>query len=338
VNWVRLISQAVIRSLTRTSFANLDRIPTQGALIVVANHASTIDPLLLFMSIQRDDVTFVGPGDFRLQFPANLAVNLPNIIRVKRSNQLEMASLKRMLEVLKQGHCLALFPEGGTWEKPLSEAKSGAAYLSMMTNAPIIPIGLGGTYQTWRDIARFQRPRLSVKVGDLLPAVPQPEKRAQREQLQLDATAQMMQSIYHLLPQSDQSRYDDLAHASYALHIAIRLPEVATPSVSDLPDGDVLGEILQKPNLMEPLIKIAKLPLTSLLTDRYHKSAEIVQSAQSLLDTLHGEFAGYMEYRLGETKSQRLYASLESLIKSLKHQTCDVALRPITRDDRHPSK
>ena len=336
MNLARRFSQAIIRVLTRTSFSGLEQIPTEGALLVVANHASTIDPLLLFAAIQRDDVTFVGPGDFRLQFPANLAVNLPNIIRVKRSNQLEMTALKRMMAVLKQGHCLALFPEGGTWEKPLADAKSGAAYLSMVTGAPITPIGLGGTYQAWLPVGKLQRPHLSVKVGSLLPAVSQPEKKAQREQVQLDATTQMMHRIYDLLPPFDQARYDDLAHTSYGLQIAMQVPGVSMPSVTSLLDGLVLGEILQKPNLLEPLIKIAKLPLAPLLTDRYHKPAVVVNAARALLESLRGDFAGYMEYRLGEVKSQRLYTSLESLIQWMEHQehAVNVLLRPFSLDDR----
>ncbi|MBX3084726.1 MAG: 1-acyl-sn-glycerol-3-phosphate acyltransferase [Anaerolineae bacterium] len=332
MNRARAFSQLIIRSLTRTSFTNVERLPKQSALLVVANHASTIDPLLLFSVIQRDDVTFVGPGDFQLQFPANIAVKLPNIIRVRRTNQLEMASIKRMMDVLKQGHCLALFPEGGTWEKPITDAKAGATYLSMMTTAPILPIGLGGTYQSWSQVVRLQRPHLSVNVGELIPAVSQPEKRAQRDQVQIDATMLMMQRIYDLLPPADQARYDTLAHTVYGLQVETLRGK--TPELLPLPDGEVLGEILQKPNLMAPFIQVAKLTLSSLLTRSYQSPTMVAQAARSLLESLHGDFAGYMEYRLGETKSQRLYASLETLIEMIgRGEFTALVLRPTMRKD-----
>jgi 1-acyl-sn-glycerol-3-phosphate acyltransferase len=335
VNWARYLSQAIIRSLTRTTFTNVDRIPMQGSLIVVANHASTIDPLLLFTAIRREDTVFVGPADFRLQFPANLAVNLPNIIRVKRSNQIELTSMKRMLEVLKQGHCLALFPEGGTWEKPLLEAKTGATYLSMMTGAPIVPIGLGGTYRSWQKAMRLQRPHLTVNVGDVLPAVSQPQNRTQRDQAQIDATTHMMQRIYALLPPADQRRYDDLAQTNYDLQIEALYTDASGAFRGQLPDGEVLGEILQKPNLMEPLIHRDEHTLSSLLTPRYHAPSAVAHAARSLLEVLHGDFAGYMEYRLGEARSKRLYASLEELIKLVESgQFTQLMLRPIMRKDQ----
>src|SRR5258708_23067551 len=88
---------------------------------------------------------FVAPGDFKLLFPADLIIKWYGLIPVKRSLQLERSSLKLMTDILKSGKMLGLFPQGGTWEKAITDAKSGAAYLSMTTRAPILPIGIGGS-------------------------------------------------------------------------------------------------------------------------------------------------------------------------------------------------
>src|SRR5215510_3867885 len=134
-------ARILLRTLTRTTVTGRENIPASGPLLILGNHRSTIDPILLLANFPPG-VAFVGPGDFKLLFPADLIIRWYGLIQVKRSLQLERASLKQMTDILKSGKMLGLFPEGGTWEKPIWEAKPGAAYLSMTTGAPILPIAL----------------------------------------------------------------------------------------------------------------------------------------------------------------------------------------------------
>ncbi len=305
------VSRRALSLLTRTTVSGIENIPASGPLLILANHNSTIDPMLILANLPAT-TEFVGPGDFNLLFPANLIIRWYGLVQVKRSVQLERSSLKLMTDILKSGKMLGLFPQGGTWEKPITDAKAGAAYLSASTGAPILPVGLGGTYQAWNKVARLQRPRLSINIGQVMPPVQLSGNKSKRAEELDAATRQIMQRIYELVPAEDRVWYDDLAHRRYDLMVQVwRGREVETVT---LPGGSVLGELLVKPNLMSPLIYNARLPLGAIRKVGVWTSAPAVHKAVTNLQrALHDSFAGYMEYRLGDAKSRDLYAALDSL-------------------------
>ncbi len=315
--------------LTRTTVRGREHIPAGGPLLILGNHTSTIDPLLLLACLPSS-TEFVGPGDFRLLFPGNLVIKWYGLVLVKRSTQLERASLKLMADILKSGKMLGLFPDGGTWEKPITDAKAGAAYLSMTTGAPILPVAIGGAYRAWDKVVRLQRPRLSVTFGEVMPPVQSGGRSGRGEALEA-ATQAIMQRIYQLLPPADKTRYDDLARRRYDLKVEVW--RSAAHTATELPGQAVLGEIMLKPNLMSPLIYNARLPLDPL---RRHgvrfPSSTVRLAATRLQDALHGSFADYMEYRLGADKARELYSGLDALAALASEPgITEIALTPTSR-------
>lgn len=310
---LRGASKALLRILTRTTVTGLDHVPPSGPLLIVANHCSTIDPMLLLANLPPG-VIFVGPGDFKLLFPADLIIRWYGLVQVKRSLQLERSSLKLMTDILKSGQMLGLFPEGGTWEKPIWDAKPGAVYLSMTTGTPILPIGVGGTYRAWDRVARLERPSLTINIGPVMPPV-QAGDRSNRTELLAAATRAIMQKIFDLLPTADRSRYDELERTSYSLQVKVWRGE-SQAIISDLAGGEVLAELLVKPNLISPLVHNAGLPLDPLTRGGVRFSpASVRQAAARLEQALNSDFSGYMDYRLGASKSALLGSTLESLVK-----------------------
>jgi 1-acyl-sn-glycerol-3-phosphate acyltransferase len=308
---MRAVSRTLLALLTRTTVTGREHIPPGGPLLILANHTSTIDPMLL-LALLPSETEFVGPGDFKLLFPGDLIIKWYGLVRVKRSTQLERASLKLMTDILKSGKMLGLFPDGGTWEKPITDAKPGAAYLSMTTGAPILPVAIGGAYRAWDKVIRFQRPQITVNIGEVMPPVQSSGDRSRRSEELDTATQAIMQRIYALLPPADRARYDDLARRRYDLKVEVWRGDGVESR--DLPGGAVLGEIIVKPNLMSPLIHNARLPLKPLLRHGRPVPKEAVKCATSSLQAaLHGPYADYMEYRLGVSRAHELYTALDAL-------------------------
>jgi 1-acyl-sn-glycerol-3-phosphate acyltransferase len=309
-SFLRLYSQLTLALLTRTSVTGREHIPPKGPLLIVANHLSTLDPPLLMAALPRG-TRFVGPGDFKLLFPANLFVRWNRVITVRRSTQMELGALKQMTDVLNSGGMLAIFPEGGTWEKSLYEAKPGAAYLSLVTGAPILPIGLGGTYRAWYKVARLQFPAVSVNIGEVMPPVTAPDRAKRAEALEI-ATREMMTRINDLLPPADRAWYAEQARRRYDL--AVEVWRGNNREMVEIPGRAALGEVLVKPNLISPLIRNARLPLDPLLHPGVRlPPASVRLAAEKMHAALTGPFSDYMEYRLGEEKSRDLYAALSTL-------------------------
>jgi len=308
---VHLYTLLTLPLMTRIRITGRENIPTSGPLLVVANHLSTMDPPLLSYVLPAT-TRFVGPGDFKLLFPADLFVKWSRIIPVKRSLEFGRAPLKAMTDVLKGGGYLMIFPEGGTWEKPITDAKSGPAYLSLVTGSPILPIGLGGTYQSWNQVARLKRPILNVNIGEVMPPI-RVANRSERAEALEAATSMIMQRIYDLLPAQDKAWYDRMAKRRFDVRVQ-RWRGTATELV-DLPGRAVLGEIMQKPNLMSPLVRNARLPLDPLRYPGVRFTPKAVNlAAGSLHEKLTGDFSGYMEYRLGQQKTGHLFAALNALV------------------------
>lgn len=308
---LRGLSRLAIALLTRTSVKGLENVPHAGPLLILGNHTSTIDPLLL-LAFLPSEAEFVGPGDFKLLFPGDLAIRWYGLVRVKRSTQMERASLKLMTDILKSGKILGLFPDGGTWEKPITDAKAGAAYLSMTTNTPILPVGIGGAYRAWDKIARLQRPRIMLNFGQIMPPVQSSGQRGKRGE-ELDAATQaIMQRIYELLPPADRARYDDLARRRYEVSIEVWRGD--THAMVMLPGSEVLAELMLKPNLLSPLVHNAGLPLDPLHWPGVRFPPEAVRLAATTLQrALHNDFTDYLEYRLGVAKAEALYSALDAL-------------------------
>lgn len=326
---LRTWSRFNVDALLRLNTAGEKNIPDKGPLLIAANHASSLDAPVLSYFLPPT-MWYVGPGDFKLIFPSNLIVKWSRTIRVKRANSLELEGLRRMIDVLKKGGRLLIFPEGGTWEKPLHQAKEGVAYLSMITQTPILPVGIGGAYGTWSEVFRLKRPMISVKFGELIPPVPQ-AAHAHRDAVLENATRDLMDRIYRLLPGPDQKRYDELARRKYDLYTEIWRGDV--PQMVDLPGRAALGELIQKPNLLNPFVRNAGLPIDPL---RFHGRRFPVSALQlavkSLKNTRQPSLQEYLEYRLGSEKTTAIQFALDALQQIANTEgVTGISLKPVWR-------
>lgn len=307
---LRGAGRAALRLLARLEVSGERHLATPGPVIYAANHLSTFDAMLFFLLLPPDTV-FVGPGDFPLEQPGEWLVNHLGLIRARRG-AVDREGLKRMAAVLKAGGRLALFPEGGTWEKPIDDVKPGAAYLSQMTGAAIVPIGLGGTYRAWDALRAQRRPAISVRIGPPLPPITVSADRHRRQDELQAASVALMARIYDLLPPETQALYDSFGRARYHGRLAFDPPRGVAPAVS----LDALAELICKPNLFRPLHRIARLPVAPFLHPGcFYPPGTMRLAAGSLLGAFtEGDFAGYLEYRLGEDKADRVRAALRAII------------------------
>jgi 1-acyl-sn-glycerol-3-phosphate acyltransferase len=307
---LRTLTTLVLKTLTRVTVQGREHIPNTGPLLIVGNHTSTIDGPMLIIHLP-ESARFVGPGDFKLLFPANYFIKWYGIIPIRRSAQLEKSALKAMTDVLKGGGMLGIFPDGGTWEKPITDAKEGVAYLSMTTGAAVLPVGISNAYLSWEKAVRLQRPHITLNFGEVIPPLQQPTERSKRAEALTEYTRMLTTRIYELLTPQERARYDDLARRRYKLNVL-----ADGVLVDDLPGASALGELMQKPNLISPLVNNAKLPLTPMVKHgKAYPAAIVKRAAESLLAALapEGIFPDYFEYRWGVARANLLRDSLRAL-------------------------
>lgn len=328
-SFMRALSRWLVSLFFRVRITGQENVPAHGPLVGVANHFSTADAMLVRL-VLPPDTWYVGPADFKLLFPANLFLRYSRTILVKRSTRMELSSLKRMTEVIKGGALLFLFPEGGTWEKGIYNAKGGAAYLSLQTGAPILPIGLGGTYQVWGKALRLRRPVVTINIGPVMPPVTAPD-RVRRSQALDQATRQTMRALYSLIPPEDRALYDDWATRQYDVWVEVWRGD--SPSMVDLPGRAALGELIQKPNLFSPFWRNMKLPVDPLRLHGIRFTGEALRmAARAMLESLNGPLNEYLEYRLGVAKAAETRKALAALLDvAYEPGVTGITLKPTSR-------
>ncbi|MFC1959569.1 lysophospholipid acyltransferase family protein [Chloroflexota bacterium] len=312
--WLRRLMFTIQRLFLRTEIRGLENVPQDGPVLLLFNHLSTLDGPLVMANTPRE-LELVGPGDFPSMWLENITMTLYDMIRVNRGRP-DRASLRQMAQHLKEGRALSMAPGGGTWEKRLTEAKPGAAYLSQLIGAPLMVVALGGLYEvpTFHVKYFFKRPRVTMTFSEVLPPVPRSKIRAERDTQLEEATYAIMQRLYELLPSADQARYDHWTRATYDLELTFATLEGDEPLVYDgppLPDMSGLAEFLAKPNLFRPMWLNSRLNIEPLHEPRFFPPLEVQLAARDLHTHLTvGAYDVYLPYRLGDYKAQQAYAAL----------------------------
>ena len=146
-----------------------EHVPAKGPVLLVANHASFLDPPLVGAALPRQ-LTFMAKAElFDVPLFGGLIRRL-NARPLRREGG-DAAALRMALRVLKEGGALLVFPEGTRGENGiLGPAKPGAGMLAVLGGAPVIPVYIGGSGRAWPRGRRFPRPvNVTVTFGSPLP-------------------------------------------------------------------------------------------------------------------------------------------------------------------------
>ncbi len=130
----------------------------QGPCIVVANHASYLDGLVLTAALPRRFSFVVQDG--AASWPLiGLTLRRMGVIFVNRASTHHSAQLTRQLmRRLHQGEPLAIFAEGTFNAAPgLLPFKSGAFLIAARTRSPVVPAGIRGTRRLYGGGRRLPR-------------------------------------------------------------------------------------------------------------------------------------------------------------------------------------
>lgn len=171
---------AIIRTLLRIGWdlqvEGLERLPAAGPYILTPNHPSEIDPIVLSAALPFRP-TFVAGRELD-RFPVVFAIlRAFNPVFVRRTLS-DVGAIKACLDRLDRGEVLVVFPEGRVvQDADLGSLHSGAAFLAMRSQVPLVPAVLVGTAAMWPLGARWpRRSRLRVVIGTPVSApVPEPD-------------------------------------------------------------------------------------------------------------------------------------------------------------------
>jgi 1-acyl-sn-glycerol-3-phosphate acyltransferase len=164
--------QVICRVVTTVLFdlkvSGKEHIPKTGGVLLLANHQSYLDPVLIGVQLRRP-LSYLGKSElFRNPILRWLFFSL-NAVSLRQGAG-DIHALRETIKLLKEGHILTIFPEGSRTETgELLPLQPGFALVVRKAEVPIVPVAVEGSFQSWRRGKRIFRPYpISVKFGPAL--------------------------------------------------------------------------------------------------------------------------------------------------------------------------
>ena len=202
----RIVLAILFPLLTCLRVRGRDNIPGQGALIVVANHLSSIDPPLVASVLGRRAAFMAKEELFRPRIAGCIMGGLGAFPTGK--GQPDRVALRKAMQWLADGRALLIFPEGmRSKSRQLRPAFPGAALVAQRSGAPLVPIGISGTEMIYGLSWIWHRPRVTVNIGKpfTLPPISGKLTKAGLSRL----TDVIMRHIAELVPPEYRGHYAD---------------------------------------------------------------------------------------------------------------------------------
>jgi acyl-[acyl-carrier-protein]-phospholipid O-acyltransferase / long-chain-fatty-acid--[acyl-carrier-protein] ligase len=165
---LRLLLWIATHTLYRIHLEGRDNIPTKGGALIVPNHVSMVDAVLLIASIERPIrfLMFKGSYDHPLVKPFAKIMGVIPISSQLRPREM-IQSLRTATQALKDGEIVCIFPEGQmTRIGQMLPFRRGMERIIKGVDAPIIPVNLGGV---WGSVFSFERGRFLWKLPRRFP-------------------------------------------------------------------------------------------------------------------------------------------------------------------------
>jgi 1-acyl-sn-glycerol-3-phosphate acyltransferase len=151
--------------LTRRVVDGLENLPASGPYILAINHLSYFDLPFVFGLIGGEDVTGWAAEKYAHHPFFGPILRMGGGIFIDRG-EVDRSALSAAQAWLKQGKIFGMAPEGTrSKDHRLQRGKTGVAYLSHLSGAPIVPVGIYGTEETLRCWLRLRRPTFHMRIG-----------------------------------------------------------------------------------------------------------------------------------------------------------------------------
>lgn len=134
-----------------------ERLPTAGGALLLANHQSFLDPLLIGVALTRPISFLARDNLFRVPCIGWILKN--TYVMSIRREAAGTESIRKTIARLEHGFYVGLFPEGTrTQDGKVGFVKPGFVALARRSQVPIVPVGIAGAFQAMPRKSLFIRP------------------------------------------------------------------------------------------------------------------------------------------------------------------------------------
>lgn len=142
-----------------------EHIPPSGGVLMVANHQSYLDPIVLAVQLYRP-VSFLAKSELFRNPLFGWLIRSLNAFPVRQGAG-DVGAMKETIRRLQQGHMLVIYPEGSRSDTgDLLPIASGAALVIRRAGVQVVPAIIEGSFQAWPRSRRiFRAHQIAVLYG-----------------------------------------------------------------------------------------------------------------------------------------------------------------------------
>ncbi len=181
----------------------LEHMPPAGPVLVISNHQSILDPILIQSFCRRPMYTMAKSSQYGSRLMRWL---LPRLLAFPvRRYQVDPQAVRTVLRHLRRGDAVGIYIEGErSWDGRLQRPRRGTLRLLLKSGVPIVPVAIAGSYDVLpRWDHGLRRAPVRIVFGEPI-RFPRLDGRAQREAVLPDAAERVMGAIRAQLQQAER--------------------------------------------------------------------------------------------------------------------------------------
>jgi 1-acyl-sn-glycerol-3-phosphate acyltransferase len=134
-------------------------VPRRGGALLVSNHQSYLDPVLLGVRLDRP-LNYIAKSElFENRVGSWLLRSIFNAFPVRQGAG-DVAAVRETIARLREGHLLNIYPEGArTTDGAIGPMLRGVGLIVHRAGVPVVPVVIVGAYDAWPIHRRYPRAR-----------------------------------------------------------------------------------------------------------------------------------------------------------------------------------
>ncbi|NLO84240.1 MAG: (d)CMP kinase [Clostridiales bacterium] len=137
--FARFVAATVFSTFMPIKYHNAENVQQDAPFILIANHNSMLDPLIVGWKCYRYQIRYLGKRELTKSAFLKWLFEAVRMIPVDRHN-MDMSAIRTCMKVLKEGFPLGIFPEGTRHKNGvMEEIESGIAMIALRGGVDLIP-------------------------------------------------------------------------------------------------------------------------------------------------------------------------------------------------------
>lgn len=172
------LARSILKTLLTVEIDGLENIPRTGPAVLLPNHTSFLDSVILGFFTQRNIWFMAKNSEYRHSF-MKWFLRHASSFPVRRYT-IDVLAVRNAIRVVQHGHVMGIFPEGErTWDGELLPLRIGTVRLLLALGVPVVPVGITGAYELmprWTSSIKRVPVRYAIGKPLALPHKPAPKQ------------------------------------------------------------------------------------------------------------------------------------------------------------------